>query len=225
MNKLEWGNVAQWLSAICALGLAIFTINGLFFSRSSSQELIAYLQSELALRNQRIAALEARERELQLSVTNAQSSFGDLARQKAMLEKQVEFSLVKEKMGARLSSTIGRAIALRLVEESDRPEGVRARTERPWDAHLSRVRETAEQLPEGDRPLARAVVANFVQQCGRLSSAAIQIPALRIPKDADVSAYSNERDKHPVVSRLNALAKQVEKLERDIDVCFLSLAP
>src|SRR6185437_2901996 len=143
-----------------------------------------YLQSELALRNQRIAALEARERELQLSVTNAQSSFGDLARQKAMLEKQVEFSLVKEKMGARLSSTIGRAIALRLVEESDRPEGVRARTERPWDAHLSRVRETAEQLPEGERPLARAVVANFVQQCGRLSSAAIQIPALRIPKDA-----------------------------------------
>lgn len=249
MEKLEWGNVAQWLSALVALMLALLTINGFFFSRSSSQELVAYLQSELAVKNQRIASLEARERELELSATTAQSSLGDVALQKAALEKQVadldaqqqsftrktqelnailakaELSLVKEKMGARLSSMTGRAIALRLVEEFDRPEGVRARTERPWDSHLSRIREIAEQLPERDRPLARAVVANFVQQCSRLSSAAIQIPALRIPKEADASAYNNERDKTPVASRFAALTKQVEKLERDIDVCFLSVAP
>jgi hypothetical protein len=249
MTKLEWGNVAQWLSALVALMLALLTINGFFFSRSSSQELVAYLQSELAVKNQRIAVLEARQHELELSAKTAQSSLGDVARQKAALEKQVadlnsqqqsfsrktqeldsnlakaEFSLVREKIGARLSSMTGRAIALRLVEEFDKPEGVRARTERPWDSHLSRIREIAEQLPERDRPLAKAVVANFVQQCSRLSGTAIQIPALRIPKDTDTSAYNNERDKTAVASRFNALTKQAEKLERDIDLCFLSVTP
>ena len=257
MDKLEWGNVAQWLSALVALGIALLTINGFFFSRSSSQELVAYLQSELAVKNQRIAALEVRGRDLEASIASAQSGLGDVARQKAELEKQVadldaqqqsfarktqemnamlsraEFSLVKEKIGARLSSMTGRAIALRLVEEFDKGEGVRARTERPWDNHLSRIRDIAEQLPDRDRPLAKAVVANFVQQCNQLSGTAIQIPALRTPKDGDTSAYNGERDKSPnserdktsVASRFNALTRQVEKLERDIDVCFLSVTP
>lgn len=257
MDKLEWGNVAQWLSALVALGIALLTINGFFFSRSSSQELVAYLQSELAVKNQRIAALEVRGRDLEASVASAQSGLGDVARRKAELEKQVadldaqqqsfvrktqemnailsraEFSLVKEKIGARLSSMTGRVIALRLVEEFDKGEGVRARTERPWDSHLSRIREIADQLPDRDRPLAKAVVANFVQQCSHLSGAAIQIPALRTPKEGDASAYNGERDKTPnserdktsVASRFNALTRQVEKLERDIDVCFLSVTP
>jgi hypothetical protein len=248
MKKLEWGNVPQWVSAICALALAFLAIYGLFFS-TTSQALVAYLQSELAVRNQHIAALELRERELQLSVANAQSNLNGLADQKTLLEKQVallnteqesltqkvkdlgstlsktEFSLVKEKIGAKLSSTIGSTLFLR-EDELYKPEGVRARSERPWDGQLSYIREIAEGLlPERDRPLARNVVVNFARQCERYSKIIIQIPALKIPKDADFSAYDFNRDKHPISLRLTALNKQLEKVGKDIEDCFHSVTP
>jgi hypothetical protein len=71
--KLEWGNLPQWISAVCALALSLLALYGLFFS-TTSQTLVAYLQSELVARNQHISASEVRERELQLSVETAKSA-------------------------------------------------------------------------------------------------------------------------------------------------------
>jgi hypothetical protein len=48
--KIEWGNAPQWVSAVCALALAVLAIYGLFYSKTS-QALVTYLQSELAVRN------------------------------------------------------------------------------------------------------------------------------------------------------------------------------
>lgn len=243
----KWGNIPQLVSAICAVALACLAIYGFFFS-AASQALVSYLQSELAARNQHIAALELREQELQRSVASTQSNLSGLTEQKASLEKQVaqlnaeqetvsqkvndlgatlsktEFSLVKEKIGAKLSSTIGPTLFLGR-DELYKPEGVRARSERPWDGQLTYIREIAEGLPERDRVLARNVVANFARQCERYSTITIQIPALRIPKDADFSAYDYDRDKHPISLRLAALNKQLEKVGRDIEDCFHSLTP
>jgi hypothetical protein len=246
--EFDWGNVPQWLSAICALALAGLAIYGFFFS-ATSQALVSYLQSELAVRNQRIAALELRERALQLSVTNAQSNLNALGEQKTLLEKQVaqlnseqeslsqkvkdlgstlsktEFSLVKEKIGAKLHSTVGPTLAFDLPRELDKPDGVRARSERPWDGHLSYIQEIAEDLPERDRLLGRKVVANFIRQCDPLSKIVIQIPALRIPKDADYSSYGYDRDKHPTGLRLKSVVQQIVKVQRDIEDCFQSVTP
>jgi hypothetical protein len=243
----KWGNIPQGVSAICAVALACLAIYGFFFS-AASQALVSYLQSELAVRNQHIAALELREQELQRSVASTQSNLSGLTEQKASLEKQVaqlnaeqetvsqkvkdldaalsktEFSLVKERIGAKLSSTIGPTLFLQ-PDELYKPEGVRARSERPWDGQLSYIREIAEGLPERDRGLARNVVANFARQCERYSTITIQIPALRIPKDADFAAYDYNRDKHPISLRLTALNKQLEKVGRDIEDCFHSVTP
>ena len=175
-----------------------------------------------------------RERELQRSVTSAQSNLNGLTAQKQLLEKQVaqlnaeqeavsqrvkdlgttlsntEFSLVKEKIGAKLSSTVGPTLTHDLTRELDKAEGIRARIERPWDGHSSYIKKIADELSERDRPLGRNVIDNFIRQCDRLSKIVVQIPVLRIPKDADYSAYGFDRDKHPVNVRLKTLVQQIE---------------
>ncbi len=109
---LDWGNVPQWISALCAFALAALAIYGLFFSQTS-QALVSYLQSELAVRNQRIATLELREQQLQASVKSAEANLSGLADQKTAAEKQIAqlnseqralSSKVKE-LGATLSTT------------------------------------------------------------------------------------------------------------------------
>jgi hypothetical protein len=249
MKKVDWGNAPQWVSAICALTLAGLAIYGLFFS-STSQALIAYLQSELAIRNQHIAGLELHERELQQSISTALSDLKGLAVQKETLQRQVaslnaeqqrlstknaelgntlsttEFSLVKEKIGAELSSKTVSTIDVTLEHElEEQPEGVRGRTERPWDDYLDFIRKTADRLPERDRPVASAVVTNFAKQCQRLSSVVIQIPSLRPPKDADYAPYGWDISKHPTYIRLEAVIKQIVKVQKDIVDCFKSVTP
>src|SRR5947207_1111235 len=93
--KIEWGNAPQWVSAISAILLALLAIYAFFFSKTS-QAVVAYLQSELALRNMRLASMEERERELQRSIGSAQASLDGLSEQKTALEKQVQ-SLNAEK--------------------------------------------------------------------------------------------------------------------------------
>jgi hypothetical protein len=248
MKKVDWGNAPQWVSAICALTLAGLAIYGLFFS-STSQAIVGYLQSELAIRNQRIAGLELRERELQTSVSTAQLDLKGLAEQKENLQRQVaslnaeqqalstkiselgktlsttEFSLVKEKIGAELSSKIVSTISFSLQREIVKPEGVRGRTEKPWDDYLDFIRKTVDRLPERDRPVARAVVANFAQQCQRLSNVGIQIPSLRPPANAELAPYGWDLSKHPTYIRLEAVTKQIEKVQKDIVDCFKSVTP
>jgi chaperonin cofactor prefoldin len=248
LSRVEWGSAAQWVSAFCALIIAALAIYGVFFS-ATSQALVAYLQSELSVRNQRIATLELRERELQTSIATAQSSLKDLANQKVALQNQVNsleaerkdistqlaklnatlsttnFSLVKEKIGAELTSKLVSTLPFSLWRDFDTPEGVRARTVRPWDDYFSFVKKTADGLPDADKPLARAVVENFAEQCKRLSTVTVAIPALRIPKDESLAQYGWDTSKHPTSIRLNAIAKQIEHVQTDIKDCFRSVVP
>lgn len=246
--KIEMGNLSQIISAVSAAGLAGLAIYGLFYS-PTSQALVTYLQSELAVRNQRIASLELREQQLQLSVSTAQTTLGDLAEKKALAEKQVaalnteqealsqkvkelgatlsttEFSLVREKIGTKLASTIISPVNIFMAEDLYKPEGVKARSVRPWDSHFRFIKETAEGLGERDRILAAQVVANFAQQCERFSKLAIQIPNLRIPRDADLAVYNYDRSKHPSYVRLEALVEQISRTEKEIDACFNTVKP
>ena len=245
---LDWGNVPQWISALCAFALAALAIYGLFFSQTS-QALVSYLQSELAVRNQRIATLELREQQLQASVKSAEANLSGLADQKTAAEKQIaqlnseqralsskvkelgatlsttEFSLVREKIGTKLASTIISPVNIFLAEDLYKPEGVKARTIRPWDSHLKFIKETADALEERDRKLAAQVVANFIEQCDRLSKLVIQIPNLKIPRDADLSVYNYDRSKHPTFVRLEGLIDQISKTERGIEACFSTVKP
>jgi hypothetical protein len=243
--KIEWGNAPQWVSAICAFALTVLAIYGLFFS-TTSQALVSYLQSELAVRNQRIAGLELREQQLQLSVKNAESNLGGLSEEKSELEKQVatlrveqesyskrvqelgstlsgtQFSLAREKVGVKLASGLSELAVIRIHLGSDwlTPDGVRARMVRPWQSYLNSVEKAVADLPEADRAIARTVLEKFVQQCGRYSSVVVQIPALRVPPGADFSSYDNDRDKHPVAIRAKGISKQIEQAENDIEACF-----
>jgi hypothetical protein len=245
MKKVDWGNAPSWVSAICALTLAVLAIYGVFFS-TTSQAIVAYLQSELAIRNQRIAGLESHELELQKSVSTAQTDLKSLAEQKETLQGQVaslkaqqqglstsvaelektlsvsEFSLVKEKIGAELSSKIVSTIAFTLTRELEGPDGVRGRTERPWDKYLDFIRKTADKLPEHDRPIARVVVANFEEQCQRLKNVGIQIPSLRSLDKENLAPYGYDLSKHPSSIRLESVIKQIEKVQQDIVDCFRS---
>jgi hypothetical protein len=223
----------------------MLAIYGLFFS-TTSHALVAYLQSELAVRNQRIASLEIREQQLQLSVKNAETSLGGLSEEKSELEKRVaalkveqenyskrvqelgstlsetQFSLAREKVGVKLASGLSGLAVIRLHLGSDwlTPEGVRAQTVRPWQSYLKSVEQAVAGLPDADRVIAHTVLEKFVQQCERYSSIVIQIPALRVPLGADFSAYGNDRDKHPVAVRAKGLSNQVEQAEDDIEACF-----
>lgn len=246
--KLEWGNISQIVSAACAATLAVLAVYGLFFSQTS-QALVSYLQSELAVRNQRIAALELREQQLQASVKGAEANLTGLAEQKAIAEKQVaqlnaeqhllsqkvremgaslsttEYSLVREKIGKQLASTILEPVNIFLAEDLFKPEGVKARSVRPWDAHLAFIKETASKLPDRDRKLSAQVIADFIEQCARFSKIAVQIPNLRIARDDDLSVYNFERSKHPTYLRLEALVEQMGKVGRDIEACFNTIKP
>jgi chaperonin cofactor prefoldin len=177
--KIEWGNAAQWASAIAAVVVAGLAIYGVFFS-ATSQALVSFLQSELAVRNMRIAVLERRERDLQVSINAAQSNLNGLSEQKAELEKQVatlraeqdkfskrvqelgaalsgtEFSLAREKLSARIASGFSALTVHRINIVSDwlRPEGVRAESVRPWDSYLDHLKRSVEELPSGSGPRA-----------------------------------------------------------------------
>lgn len=245
--KLEWGNIPQWLSAVCALALAILAFYGLFFSKTS-QALVAYLQSELAVRNQRIAGLELREQQLQLSITQTQSTLGSLNNQKAGLDRQIselkdqqeallkkadtlgstlsttEFSLVREKIGAKLASTIINPLSLTLDSELW-TQGVKARTVRPWSDYLPFIKRTGEGLGEGDRALAKIVVERFIETCGGFAEAVIRIPAFPPAKSSEIPNGSFMRDDHPSARKLDAYVNQIKKIQNDIERCFNSTTP
>lgn len=245
--KRDWGNISQVISALCALSLALLAFYGVFFSKTS-QALVSYLQSELAVRNQRIANLEGREQQLQMSVKDAEANLEDLAKQKEVAQKKIaaldaeqealtqkitnldstlsntKFSLVREKINTTLSSTIN-GTSFFLEDRLEQADGVAAVTERPWDDKLAYIKKIAANLPEPDRDVGAQVVAKFAQQCGRYSKIAIQIPALRIPKGTDYSPYGYDRSKHPTAVRLRAIAKQLENVEKEIEKCFRSVTP
>lgn len=235
------------VSAACALALALLAFYGVFFSQTS-QDVVRYLQSELALRNSRIATLEQTEQDLQRSILSSQSSLNGLSEQKAELEKQVAnlktaqesfskqvqelgsmlagttFSLIREKISVALADGLSELAVIRIGIEVDwLAKGVRAREIRPWQSHLKSVEQAIAKLPEQDRLMGRSVYDKFVQQCSRYSSIVVQVPALRIDPNLDMSVYGNDRDKYPVAVRAKAVSKQIEKAEEDIQACFKSL--
>lgn len=250
LQWIDWGNAPQWLSAVCAIVLASLAIWGIFFSETS-QALVTYLQSELAVRNQRIATLELREQELQLSIATARQNLRGLAEQKAELGKQVsqlkteqdslqtkvtqlgstlantEFSLIRERINSEMSSGLSELAVLRITLSDDlfTAQGVRPRIIKPWDSFVRAIRRASEKLTDRDKVLAEIVIEKFLQQCARYKEAMVQIPAMRIPKDADFSQYNYNRDKHPIAIRLETFGKRIEKIERDIHDCFNAVVP
>jgi len=193
--------------------------------------------------------MELREQQLQLSVKSAEGNLADLAEQKVIAEKQVaqlnaeqqslsqkvkdlgatlsttEFSLVREKIGKQIASTIISPTNIFLALDLYKPEGVKARSIRQWDTHLEFIKETAGKLDERDRKLANQIVGNFIAQCDRFSKMTIQIPNLRIARDSDLSVYNYDRSKHPTYLRLEALVEQIDKTAKDIEACFNSVKP
>jgi len=246
--KIEWGNAPQWVSAVCALALAVLAIYGLFYSKTS-QALVTYLQSELAVLNQRIAGLELREQQLQLSVKSAESNLGGLAEEKSELEKQIailrveqdsyskrvqelgstlsgtQFSLAREKIGVRLASGLGELAVIRIKLGSDwlSPEGFKARTIRPWQSYLNSAQKAVAEMSDADRPMAQTVLEKFIQQCERYSSVVIQAPALRVSPNDDFK--DDNRDNHPVAIRAQGISKQIQQAENDKSACFKSVQP
>lgn len=238
------GNLAQWVSAVCALVVAGIAIWGVFFS-PTSQALVSYLQSELAVRNNRIAGLELRERDLQQSVAAARSDLGVLAKQKAELAAQVaglnseresmsrrvaelrdnlEFAAVREKIGTELFSKLVSTIPFDLRRQLEEPNGIRPRNVRIWDDYLRFVEQTAESLTQSDRALGRKVAAAFAAQCITLSKIVVSVPALRYdPKGLPAGEYN--RDEHPDAIKLRPILAQLEKIRRDILECFKSVTP
>jgi hypothetical protein len=171
LRRIDWGNAPQWLSAGCAFILASLAIWGLFFSKTS-QALVSYLQSELTIRNQRISAIELRERELQLSISAAQQDLAALVGKRAELETQVsqlrieqenlskkvgelgsmlstaEFFLVREKVNSEIGSRLSELAVLRITLSDDlfAAQGVRPRTIKPWDSFVGRIKSIADKL-------------------------------------------------------------------------------
>jgi cell division protein FtsB len=245
---VDWGNVPQWVSAVCAFALAALAIYGLFFS-TTSQALVSYLQSELAVRNQRIATMELREQQLQLSISQTQATLGDLNEQRTGLEKQVadlnaerealsrkaeslgstlsstEFSLVREKISAKLASTIVSTLSLNLDTELWSAQGVQARSVRPWNDYFAFIKKTAEELNERDQALGQTIVARFVDQCGaRFSTQTVRIPAFRQAKGEEIIS-SFDRNDHPSARKLDVYVKQIETMQTGIVRCFNSTTP
>jgi DNA repair exonuclease SbcCD ATPase subunit len=88
MPKLANSSLAQWVSAITAVGVAFFGIWAFFFSPASTA-LINYLHSELAVRNSRIVELEARERDLQSSIGNREKELARIEQKTGQLQADV----------------------------------------------------------------------------------------------------------------------------------------
>jgi hypothetical protein len=244
----DWGNISQIVSAVAAIALALLAIYGFFFSKTS-QALVSYLQSELALRNIRIVSLEQTERDLHRSIAESQVSLNGLSEEKASLEKQIAtlklaqesyakqvqelgtqlagttFSLVREKISVSLASVLSELDVISLKVSSDWLEkGVPAQTIRPWKSYLKAVQEKIAALPEADRTMGGAVLNKFVQQCSHFNSVIIQVPALRVPTSENFASYGYQVEKHPTAARAKAISDQIRKAQDDIQACFKSLA-
>jgi hypothetical protein len=94
-----------------------------------------------------------------------------------------------------------------------------------WDDELSELQRVASELPESDKPLARPVIAAFVQQCQRFSEVVIQVPQLRLAKDADFAKYNFDRSKDPIAQKAEAIKNSIFKLQKEIRTCFAAVTP
>lgn len=107
----------------------------------------------------------------------------------------------------------------------DTPEGIPSETFHPWDERSVYIKRIANELPEPDKQMAEKVFYNFVVQCERYANVTIQMPALRIPRGADLSQYGYDRSKHPAAIRLDAVMDRLDKVQQDIEDCFRATTP
>lgn len=98
-----------------------------------------------------------------------------------------ELALTREKLVVEMTRVLGEFAVFRMKLTSNvyEPEGVRAQTVRPWQMYLGNVDRAMAKLSAEDQKTGRVVKEKFLQQCDRLSSVTIQIPELRVPKNAD----------------------------------------
>lgn len=247
--RVDWGNAPQWVSALCAALLASIAIYGVFFS-ATSHAFVAYLQSELAVRNQRIASLELQERDLLASVARTKMQLAEievarkvladsieklssdrqaLASEIAAIQKDLasaQFLVIKEKIGAELSSKVVSITTFTLSQDFwTNKDGVRGTKEKPWKHYISFVQETARKLPESDRVNGQLVVAEFIKRCGRYENMGVDIPNLKIGPDEDFAKYNYDRSAHPSSINLEAIIEKIRRLETEIRNCFHGITP
>src|SRR5262245_9480065 len=200
-RRLDWGNVPQWISAVCAIIVALVAIYALFFS-ATSQMLVAYLHSELASRNSKIAALEAREQQLHLLISRREIELG-------AIEQRLATALVKEKISTRIAGTMVVTWPLRLVDEFY-SQGIRPRKEQLWIAYLNFIRTVIEELPSNEQALGQEVLLKLNEQCSHLSKVVIDVPSIKLA-EGDAK------------QRFDALQKKVSDAQSEIKQCLRNL--
>ncbi len=203
-RQLDWGNVPQWVSAVCAAIVALVAIYALFFS-ATSQMLVAYLHSELALRNSKIASLEAQEQQLRLLISKREIELGTI-------EQRLATALVKEKISTRIAGTMVVTWPLRLVDEFYSPQGTRPRKEHLWIAYLNFIRRVIEELPSNEQALGQEVLRKLNEQCAHLSNIVIDVPSSKT-SDSDAKQWFDALQK-----KISDTQSEIRQCSRDLQI-------
>ena len=236
-KHFEIGNLSQIVSALSAVIVAGIAIYALFFS-PASQMFVAYLHSELALRNSKIAAMELQEHQLRIQISQRETELRSIEQQITSLGSNLsrsEFERVREKIkGELFGSKLLIVWPLNLVDEYFSKNGIRPRKEFLMQQYLEDARTTIEQFPKPEQELAYRVLQAFTEQCAHLNKA-IDIPALKHP-GLDVDAYLGSGDSkkylanHQEVeagadSKRDALSRRIFDAEDEIGKCLSSVLP
>lgn len=205
-------------------------------------------------REQELNALGSKANELQGQLTGLASQRDQLQRQIVNLESErdllasqikdvdtklghTEFSLVKEKLAAQLSSRIIVVWPYNIMDEAYSPHGIRPRKEVLWGAYVSSMREKVNTLTPTEQELGNTVITNFINQCGQLSTISFDIPRLKTIQadftkrnslnDLDVKKYDDEIEKNnqDVSKKLDEIEKRVLTAEQDIENCLKGVTP
>jgi hypothetical protein len=236
-KRFEIGNLSQIVSALSSVIVACTAIYVLFFS-STSQMFIAYLHSELALRNSKIAAMELQEHQLRIQISQRETELRTIEQKITELGSNLsrsEFERVREKIKAELfGSKLVVVWPLKLVDEYFSKNGIRPRKEFLLPQYLAYATTRIEQFPKAEQELAQQTLRLFGEQCAHLNKA-IDLPALKHP-DIDVDAYLGNADskKHlanykklenDAESKFKVLSNRIFDAQRELGKCLGGVLP
>jgi len=187
---------------------------------------LAQLSSQRERLQQQISQLEVERSALTARVAEAAT---DLLRS--------QFSMVREKLVGKLTSTLVVTWPLRLSDELYSAQGIRPRKATLWGDYLQFLRDEADKLASTEKELGKIVIEKFVNHCGHLSNVSIDIPALKAPNvEVDYRAYAAlsdderksydaeiARKRREVSQKFDALNIQIQKRDQEIESCLRSV--